>query len=252
MPNGYSGPLYVVLRTGGPFEFIYTDNDVAISGPVPIALAPTPDLVVTDITAPAAAEEGATIEISWTVANDGDATAGGLWRDRVTLVKPGTTEQPVTLGSFDYAAGLGAGLTYARTERLRLPAKIEGAWQIRVTTDIDNTVFEGSAEGNNTTGDGQALVVSRKARPDLQVETITAPDHVTAGATVAVSFVIVNRGSAPTETPHWKDNVYLSLDDKPGADDILIGSLDNGAALGPGEAYTSSTSSIENLAKRNR
>ena len=244
VPNGYAGPLYVVLRTEGPFEFLHTDNNVAVSGPVQIALAPSPDLVVSDITAPAAAEEGGTIEVTWTVANDGDANAAGPWRDRVTLSKPGSADQPITLGSFDHASDLGAGLTYTRTERLRLPAKIEGGWQVSVTTDVDNAVYEGSAEGNNTTGDAQVIVVSRKARPDLQVETITVPDRVTAGATAAVSFVIVNRGAAPTDQPHWRDNIYLSLDDKAGADDILIGSLDNGAALAPGEAYTSTTSSV--------
>jgi hypothetical protein len=211
-----------VVGTGGPFEFIHTDNNTSISGPVQIALAPSPDLVVTDIAAPLAAEEGGTIEITWTVANDGEAAAAGTWRDRVTLSKlDSTTVQPITLGSFDYASGHGAGLTYTRTERFQLPAKIEGAWQVKVTTDIGNSVYEGSAEANNTTGDDQAIVLSLKARPDLQVQSITAPDRATAGATVAASFVIANRGSAPTDQPHWKDNIYLSLDDKPGADDIL-------------------------------
>src|SRR5262249_262467 len=136
------------------------------------------------------------------------------------------------------------GLSYTRTELINLPAKIEGAWQVGVTTDIDNAVYEGSAEDNNTTGEAQATVVSLKARPDLQISTITAPDRATAGTAIAVSFVVANRGAAATDQPHWRDDVYLSLDDKPSADDMKIGSLDNGAALAPGEAYTSTTSSL--------
>ena len=50
--------------------------------------------------------------------------------------------------------------------------------------------------------------------------------------------------AVPTDQPRWRDNIYLSLDNKPGADDILIGSLENGAALAPNEAYTSTTSSV--------
>ncbi len=245
VPDGYSGPLYVALGTGGPFEFTHGDDNLAISGPVQIALAPSPDLQVTEITAPATADEGATIEITWTVANNGEARAAGSWRDIVTLRKLSATPgQPVTLGSFEYSVGLGAGLSYTRTERFSLPAKIEGAWQVTVSTDTGNTVYEGAGEANNSTGDDRPIVLSLKARPDLQVQTITAPDRVQAGATAAVSFVIVNRGSVPTDQPHWRDNIYLSLDNKPGADDILIGSIENGAALAPNEAYTSTTSSI--------
>ena len=58
VPNGLSGTFYVQLRTAGPFEFIYTDNNSAISGPVTISLSPSPDLVVSNIVAPTAATEG--------------------------------------------------------------------------------------------------------------------------------------------------------------------------------------------------
>ena len=47
-----------------------------------------------------------------------------------------------------------------------------------------------------------------------------------------------------TSTPRWVDRVYLSLDNKPGADDILLATVDNGAALAPGEAYASTTTSV--------
>jgi hypothetical protein len=75
------------------------------------------------------------------------------------------------------------------------------------------------------------------------VESIVAPDRVSAGASAAVEFTVVNRGSVEA-AGRWKDNVYLSLDDKAGGDDILIGSLDNGSALAPGAAYSSVTTSL--------
>src|SRR5205823_1468291 len=138
VPNGLSGTFYVQLRTAGPFEFIYTDNNAAVSGPVTIALSPSPDLVVTSIVAPTASTEGGSVDITWTVANQGDAAAVGSWRDRIALVKPGDPKaQPIQLGSFVYDRGLGAGLSYRRTERFRLPTKIEGAWQVVVTTNPD-------------------------------------------------------------------------------------------------------------------
>ncbi|NJN53766.1 MAG: hypothetical protein HC804_02785, partial [Anaerolineae bacterium] len=141
---------------------------------------------------------------------------------------------------FGYDRGLDPGKSYTRTERLRLPAKIEGAWRIEVTTDYTNTVYEhGAAANNNTLSDDAALVLNLKARPDLQVGSIDAPERVSSGGTVQVEFTVFNRGSVATATPRWFDNVYLSLDNKVGGDDILIGSIQNGSALNPGEGYSS-------------
>ena len=113
-----------------------------------------------------------------------------------------------------------------------------------VSTDTSGQLYEGSPEAaNNTTHDDAVLLLSLNARPDLQVENLTAPDRVTAGATAGVAFTVVNRGPVATSTPRWVDRVYLSLDNKPGADDILLATVDNGAALAPGEAYASTAAS---------
>jgi subtilase family serine protease len=245
VPNGVSGTYYVVVRTGGPFEFVHDDNNTAAAGPVTITLAPSPDLVVTNIVAPASADEGDLVDLSWTVRNNGDATAAGGWTDVISLRKSGDPSvQPISLGAFNYTAELEANKEYTRTERFRLPSRIEGAWQVVVSTNVNKTLYEqGAAATNNTTPDDQSLLLSLKPRPDLQVQDIAAPDRVAAGATAAVEFTIVNRGSVAAQG-HWKDNVYLSVDNKAGGDDILIGSLDNGAALGPSESYRSQTSGL--------
>jgi len=201
--------------------------------------------VVSEIVAPAEADESEVIDVTWTVRNDGDATAQGGWTDFVYLRKSGEPNGPtISLGTFTYAADLEANKFYTRTERFRLPAKTEGAWQVFVATNANHALYEhGAAAGNNTTSDDQVLVLSLKARPDLQIQDIVSPERASAGATVAVEFTVVNRGTVATQG-RWKDNVYLSLDNKAGGDDILIGSLDNGAALGQDEAYRSVTNTV--------
>ena len=205
LPDGLTGPVYVRVTTGGPFEFINTDDDAIVSGPVAIALAPSPDLIVTGITAPGGSTEGGVIDITWTVANDASAPAVGTWRDQVALRKSGDPNAPVVqLGSFAYDAGLGAGpvlhadraLPVARADRGRLAGGDHhdpGAGQHGATGPYEH----GSAAENNTTGDDQSLLLSLLARPDLQVQSVTAPDHVAAGtAFFSVSFTVVNRGTA--------------------------------------------------------
>ena len=44
-----AGTYYVVVKTGGPYEFIYTDNNTAVGGPVVVTLTPAPDLTPTHL-----------------------------------------------------------------------------------------------------------------------------------------------------------------------------------------------------------
>ncbi|MBI3350330.1 MAG: hypothetical protein HY020_24345 [Burkholderiales bacterium] len=255
LPEDLSGTVYVTVRTnagGQVFEFTHNDAGNARSaGPVQVAQSPSADLKVTAISAPTAANEGATVDITWTVTNDGQAGANGNWTDVISLRKTGadpsdpTSPRPIYLGSFTTSGPLGAGLSYTRTERIKLPARIEGGWQVVVATDTGNSVFEGSPEADNNTRVNNAVtVLSLLPRPDLQVESIDSPATVTAGSSASVSFVVVNRGSVPTSTPHWVDKVYFSLNNKLDSNDILLATVPNGSALDPNGQYPSTAASF--------
>ncbi|MCR5864424.1 pre-peptidase C-terminal domain-containing protein [Aquincola sp. J276] len=250
LPDTFSGTLYAFVRTSGPFELVYTDNNrAAAPQPVQVAQSLLPDLRVIAISGPADAHEGDTVEVTWEVLNDGDARAAGSWTDTVVLVKAGAdpadpaTPRPITLGSFTHAAGLGAGNSYLRTERFKLPSRIEGGWQIRVTTDAGNSVFEGATEpANNTTLDDAVLMLSLLPRPDLQVQSVTAPAQATAGQTVAVTFTVVNRGPVAA-TGVWHDQVWFSPSGTmQGA--VLLATVINDQALPATTGSYSTTASV--------
>ncbi|MBY0468092.1 MAG: hypothetical protein K2Q07_03835, partial [Burkholderiaceae bacterium] len=246
LPQGLSGTFYVFVDTGAPYEFIYGDNNRRLAGQVTVTVAPSADLIVQSITAPAAANEGSAIQISWTVLNQGEAAATGNIGDLVQLVKSGDPSVvPLTLGYFNYAAGLEAGKFYTRTERFVLPAHIEGGWVVRVTTNVGSQVFElGTRADNNTTLDDQLLLLSANPRPDLQVSTIDAPAAVTAGSGFAVTYQVVNRGTVGT-AGRWNDKVYLSLDNKFSGDDLLLDSVANPQALDAlVSAYSATTRTV--------
>ena len=151
---------------------------------------------------------------------------------------------PITLGSFTYSAGLGAGLSYTRTERFTIP-RLTGSWRVEVVTNSGNSLYEyAAASGNNRTLDDTAMTLSVNPRPDLQVEALQVPARVTAGGTVQVSFDVVNRGSVAA-TGQWQDSVWLSLDSKLDSGDFLIGSLANLQALDTDEHYRSVTGALQ-------
>jgi len=247
LPHGLDGTYYVVVTTGGPFEFIHTDNNNMVSAAFEIELTPPPDIVVTDISAPETAEEGSLIDVSWTVTNQGAGAAAGSWKDVVYLQRVSDPTGPrIELGHFTYEGILEAGTSYTRWEVLQLPGHINDLYQVVVTSNYDhgNDLYEHGVTDNNTSVDDQALAVTIKPRPDLQIAAVTVPSEVDAGATFSVEFEVINQGTAATTIPNWHDRIYLSLDNVVGYDDILIDDLVNQSALEPGERYLSVSDSI--------
>ncbi|NEQ97090.1 MAG: hypothetical protein F6K30_10255 [Cyanothece sp. SIO2G6] len=242
LPDGLEGDYYFVVRTGGPYEFIYTRNNTFTSEAVDVMLPPAPDLVVNaiDVFGATDVETGSKFDIAWTVENQGDGNPNRTWRDRVYLQTIDGTET-INLGTFTYTQGLEPGKTYTRSEQFTVP-NIQGTYHIVVETNNGETLYEGDAVSNNVFFDGsQVLTVSFPPRADLRVAEVVAPDSVLAGNPLNVSFIVENQGAVSTSesnpTSNWVDRIYLSLDDTIDGSDILLGELTNSAALGAGEQY---------------
>jgi len=200
LPDGIEGNYYLNVRTGRPFEFVFGDNNTGSSAAIPVSLSKSPDLAVESVSLPATAQEGALIDVSWTVVNQGEAVASGLWADSVWLVPADGSGSAVLLGSFTYDRGLESGIRYNRTEQVRLPSKIEGLYRVKVVTNANlggggNQVYEyGAGRDNNSLTSADTTEVSMNDRADLRVATITVPEHVTAGTSAAIRYTISNRG----------------------------------------------------------
>jgi hypothetical protein len=245
LPEGISGSHYLVAKTGGPFEFIYTDNNTLVSNAVDVTFTAPPDLTVTDIIAPTAVTSGNKIDLTWKVANQGVGKAEGNWKDQLYLQEVGKpNSQLINLASYTYEGKLDPGKSYIRQEKITIPSQLQGLYQVVVKTNTNNSLYEGSNNNNNQTVDNETIQISLPPRPDLQVQSITAPSKVSAGGTVAVEFDIINQGTAATNVPNWTDRIYLSLDNAISADDLILDTIDNGSALKPGESYKSLSKSL--------
>ncbi|MFO7906867.1 MAG: CARDB domain-containing protein [Planctomycetota bacterium] len=178
IPHGFVGTYYLVVEAGKPFEFIYGGNNRRVSTTsFEITLTPPPDLTVTNIDTPVSAQEGQQIDIQWSVQNVGSGTTVGSWTDTISMRELGNPNARThTLGSFTYTLPLAAGLSYTRSEQVRLPKRISGDYEIFVSTNSRRSLFENGAYSNNTLTDDVTFTVSRRPRPDLQsyTETLTA------------------------------------------------------------------------------
>ncbi|MCA9198980.1 MAG: hypothetical protein KDA87_15640, partial [Planctomycetales bacterium] len=246
VPDGVSGELFAVVTTGyrnGPFEFIYDNNNSKPSS-INVALSASPDLQVSEVFAPLVANEGEGIDVTWTVVNEGDEFADGSWIDRVYLENTQTSDRTF-LGSYQTTRSLRPGLSYSRTEHILLPPQLHGLFRVVVITNANAGVFEVDRQENNAKEAEFPLEVKIQPRPDLQVESIVAPDRIIPGGLVSVGFTVANRGTAEANGT-WQDRVYLSLDNVFSRDDLLLASLRNGSAIDVnGDPYQSFTDAVQ-------
>ncbi|MBN2450718.1 MAG: putative Ig domain-containing protein, partial [Lentisphaeria bacterium] len=250
IPADTAGGNYTIqVETGGPFEFLFSDNNSADSGPVAITYVPPPqfDLEVTLVDGPpgtAPVLDGDWVNISWTVVNHGPDTVEGPWYDSVLVALNGDVGNLVELGRFSRGQPLEAGHSYSRTELVRMPVRAQGLYRVFVRSDSAAEEAE-TDEGNNLLGDDVTFLLALRPRPDLQVTGLLAPDQVPAGTVIDVEWVVTNLGTADTPTggSRWCDGVYLSFDHRQDGGDWLLGRADNGSALAaahdpqPAESY---------------
>lgn len=257
LPHGLNGTFYAAVTTGSavspsdaPADAApHNTNNVRISGPIEVQLTPPPDLVVTALQTPAEIEAGQQIEVTWTVHNQGEGLAAGSWSDQLALVSMDNT-QVIPLDSFDYQQPLEPGKSYTRTELIWVPEDLEGIYRFRLTTNASNALYEHTWTGNNRLDSDQPLTFTRPPRPDLQVQSITAPAEAPAGGTLSLEFTIINQGTAAPPAGYyssatWYDRVYLSQDDKIDGSDRSLGQLQNVSTLEPGQSYINQVTRVE-------
>ena len=166
LPNG--------LRGAGEFEFTVSNDtfnaifeyNATSTGEVnngatltrSSVVAPYPDLMVSDIVAPATGLPGQQVDVSWTVVNQGAAPAPGPWSEQLFLSDNPAGANGVYIASFFYSAGLNAGASATRSERVSLPAFGAGNKYFVVRTDSGNQVYELN-EVNNTSVDDQSVLL---------------------------------------------------------------------------------------------
>jgi hypothetical protein len=89
-----TGPWYAFVRTDRGDHVVEYDaegnNLLHDAEPLFVSLAPPVDLVAGVVTVSPTASVGSTVELSYTIHNDGDTAAFGAWTDRLYLSRDET------------------------------------------------------------------------------------------------------------------------------------------------------------------
>ncbi|MBK9766716.1 MAG: hypothetical protein IPP63_06690 [Chloracidobacterium sp.] len=214
-----SGDHYVYVLTDSPSVINEGENENNNSRfqPVFVRRLLRPDLVITNITAPPTAFFDQTIQVQWTVTNNGLGPTNALaWKDRVSVNTTGSSTTNALI-DVDSAGALAPGESYIASATVKIPRGFNGSYLFVVTTDINGALNEENTTNNKLT---RAITLNIPPLPDLTVSNVQAPVQAFAGGPINVGWQVNNIGNAAAAGDNealnkpwsWADKVYLSRD----------------------------------------
>jgi len=199
-----------------------------------------PDLVVTDVQAPASGFSGQSFGVRWQVKNSGQgATLTGQWQDKVFLSTDKVLDSAdLELGPVSNMSALNAGESYMNTVTFTLPEGISDKFYVIVATNWGGVLGETNIT-NNTYVSVTTSSIQLTPPPDLQVTSVVPPSVAFAGQRVNIQWTVTNKGTGPVVNGAWYDYIYLSRYEHLSLDSaILVSTLYQSGMLGAGADYT--------------
>ncbi|MFZ1305089.1 MAG: CARDB domain-containing protein [Ferruginibacter sp.] len=234
---------YIIPKNPGlPYNRTYKWKIVAknpcglTAGPIQqFRLIPLPDLVVSDVQAPATANSGQTITISWKVTNigPGKTLPGVTWSDGVYFAldtlpnvdfrfspawDPNSWSsltangRPLLLGKKVRPAALDSGQFYTNTINFTLPLSYN--FPVYVYVIADNNFAQYAilqvSRANDTARKQDPIMISLSPTPDFRVDSVFAPASTFSGSTVNLTYKVKNYGVVTPAGSNWTDSVFMS------------------------------------------
>ncbi len=249
------GDYYVIIKaddTNRVKEFLWEDNNTAHSAETVEVITPALGFLhVVSGEGPLLVAPGGTIgldQLTWTVQNTGGATitfsSHSFWDDGVALSRDQVynANEDHWLGGhvFYHRSPLKPGeIRVCSNDRrvLNIPNWEPGDYFLLV---IPDTHWIARTRGEQVPRNYGVIPIrlGYPDPPDLQVVSVDAPESAVAGQTIQVGWQVANTGEGRTRTTAWTDSVYLSVDQQPGVDDVLLGTRNHSGELQAEQGYT--------------
>lgn len=199
LPQAIWGTFYILIRLNcwsSISELGLEDNNLMVSAPINVILTPPPDMQAVNLTSPSTTFTGANVTFTYTASNVGPGLPfESNWEDRISIVSGATTLEQTT-----FWITASEGRTYTRSWSYLIPQTFNGSYEVVVSTDYRNKVFEYDKENNNELR--MPMVVAQR-RPDLMPAQLNAVSLIYSGNSLDARWTVINLGW-PTQVS-WKD-----------------------------------------------
>jgi hypothetical protein len=210
-----------------------------------------PDLAVTSVAAPTEATADSSMSVSWTVRNDGAASAGGSWNDAVFLSADDAIGPGDRLVASRVRTGpVPVGVTYSANASFTVPSDVAGPMRVLVQTDVAGSLLEppsGDTAAANSRAAANMTEIAQPERPDLVVASAVLPPAGLIGAPLSIQYTVNNEGGSAA-TGSWTDRLIarnVSTQAETHLGDVVVGA----SVAGNGGTYTRSFAGAHPLAE---
>ena len=198
-------------------------------------LIPLPDLMVSDVTAPASVVSGQTLNISWKVTNVGPGSTlpESIWYDGVYLAldtipnidfrsSPNwnpyswnsltANGRPLLLGTKQRPTSLSPGQFYTNSLSFTLPQSYNFPVYVYVITDNQHPNWKilQVSVANDTARKATPVDITMAPVPDLRVDSVFTNASTFSGSTVNVTYKVKNYGVLTPAGEQWVDSFFIS------------------------------------------
>ncbi|TLU82425.1 MAG: hypothetical protein FDX21_07935 [Chlorobium sp.] len=242
LPIDLQGDYHVLVRTDAEAQVSEQEgennNQSIAAGTTTINLSPTPDLLISTLQARDQGVSGQSLEVDWTVHNNGAETSGG-WRQVFYLSRDGVLDRgsDIYLGYADSQMPLAAEGDATYSQLFKIPYGISGKYYLFAVVDSNNAIYERGGEGNNSTLDATPIQITPVTPVDLVAGVITVPVNAITGALASIDYTVTNQ-SEQAVTGQWSDSIYLSRDAVWDVGDALFTKVGISGGLDGNESYT--------------
>ena len=242
LPDVEVGNYYLIFSADGSDRLKETDETNNITT-VPIEIAESPNLTVSDVVVPDSANASERINVSWTISNIGDGEAlGDYWYDRIYFSTDEIYDENDTQLAYNYYSpqnSLASEESYTSSRNITLPDIELGNYYLLFYTD------KNQIQGESDETDNVRAVPIELTSVNLTVSDTASPSEAVVNDTVDVSWTVTNEGNGVTSAHRWDDYVYLSSDENYDENDTqLISKIteETYPDIEPGNSYTASSS----------
>ena len=233
LPTDLSGEGFLLFEIDNGTTQLETDEtDNLAASPLSI---PSAELEAVSFTAQDTAVSGDSIDVTWTVANNGPGSAVAAWNDSIYLSTDDVWDEQDTLldnvGSSNFVP-LADGADYEQVQRIDLRRAPPGDYYLILYVDA-NSRHQESDEANNFA----ATPISLSA-PNLVASDLIVPTTGIGGETITAEWSVTN-DSLLTAAGNWSESVFISDDEVYDETDLILTDR-RGSQLLAGEDYTQS------------